>query len=61
MVNLGLRPSWGAVLFLSNRRLRGGTDMTITPETQREVLKQLRTAMADLEAIEEECGGAHDD
>jgi hypothetical protein len=56
-----LRPSWGAVLFLSNRRLRGGTDMTITPETQREVLKQLRTAMADLEAIEEECGGAHDD
>ena len=34
--------------------------MTITPETQREVLNQLRTAMSDLEAIEEECGGAHD-
>ena len=34
--------------------------MTISPDTQREVLNQLRTAMADLEAIEEECGGAHD-
>jgi hypothetical protein len=34
--------------------------MTISPDTQREVLNQLRTAMADLEAIEEDCGGAHD-
>jgi len=34
--------------------------MTIPPETQREVLNQLRTATADLIAIEEECGGAHD-
>jgi hypothetical protein len=42
------------------KRVRGGNVMTITPETQREVLNQLRTAMSDLEAIEEECGGAHD-
>ena len=34
--------------------------MTITPEIQREVLNQLRMAMADLEEIEEDCGSAHD-
>ena len=47
-------------MFHSNLWLRGGTDMTIPPETQREVLNQLRTATADLIAIEEECGGAYD-
>jgi hypothetical protein len=31
--------------------------MTITPETQREVLSALRIAMSDLEAIEAECPG----
>ena len=31
--------------------------MTMTPETQREVLDQLRMAMADLKAIEQECPG----
>jgi len=34
--------------------------MTISPEERREILDKLRTAMADLEAIEEDCGGAHD-
>jgi hypothetical protein len=47
-------------MFHAQSIVAGGTKMTITPETQREVLNQLRTAMADLEAIEEECGGAHD-
>jgi hypothetical protein len=34
--------------------------MTITPETRAEVLDALRTAMADLQTIEEEAPGYYD-
>jgi hypothetical protein len=45
---------------MRNLWLREERQMTISPEERREILDKLRTAMADLEAIEEDCGGAHD-